>query len=155
MSLSEVMGAFASEVGIVDAEPDGMGAYHLDIDGMAVSFMEVGEYFAVWAEVGDVPPVGRERFYEMLMESMFPGEQSAGTAGSSFSVDPDLDKVCLHRFDALAVLTPESFKAILESFCNVLEQWRGVVADYREETPDRNRAEEVPAGEGLGEFMRV
>lgn len=156
MGLREIMEAFAAEVGVTDAKPDEMGSYHFNVDGMIVTFVEAGENLVTWAEVGEVPPVGHERFYRMLMESMFLGEQ---TAGGSFSIDPDSGKVYLQRFDALAALTLESFKAILEPFFDALEKWHDDVADFRDLAPDLENAEEAAAGESrefdLGSFMRV
>ena len=71
-----------------------------------------------------------------------------------FSVAPDGEMIFLQRFDALAALDYDGFKAMLEKFVNVLEEWRQAVAAFRNIEPAINDAKEENDAElrqlGLG-----
>ena len=81
------------------------------------------------------------------------------TGGSSLSVDPESEKVLLHRSDPLKALDFERFKSVLQKFVNVLEFWRRTLADFR---PVARRQAEAAQAEpdfehevSLGNFLRV
>ena len=160
MELKEIMEAFAAEAGLEDVTADGDGTYALSIDEMVVSFAEDSEAgrLVTFAEVGDTPAEGCERFYRLLLETMYRGE---ATGGATFSVPPDSDLICLQRFDSLENMDLAGFKAMLESFVNVLEDWKKSLADFREISPSLNAAKSEKAAEarelGLGTngFMQV
>ena len=160
MELKEIMEAFAAEAGLEDVTADGDGTYALSIDEMVVSFAEDSEAgrLVTFAEVGDTPAEGCERFYRLLLETMYRGE---ATGGATFSVPPDSDMICLQRFDPLENMDLAGFKAMLESFVNVLEDWRQALADFRDISPALNDVKEREADEvrqvGLGAegFMQV
>ena len=158
MEFDELMAGFVGKLGIEGAKPDAAGAWHFEIDGMSVSLLEVAETgeLLTWADVGEPPPEGRERLYRVLLESMFMGE---GTGGASFSIAHDDGRVRLHRVDSLAGLDFDRFMANLERFVNILEEWRGILADFREAAPEQVRkmaeaAEETRAF-GLGGFLQA
>ena len=158
MDFSELMTGFCSMLDIEGAEPDTDGAYHFEIDEMPVSFMELESLrqIVVWGDVGEMPPGSREQLYKALMEAMFMGE---GTGGSSFSIDRESGRVVLQHLAPLAVLDEDSFKAMVERFVNVLEEWRKLIADFRDVAPELERAAETAEEEnrnfGLGGFIQV
>lgn len=158
MELKELIGQFAKEVGITDAAADETGAFHFAIDDMTVSFEadEASGELATYAQVGELPPEGREQLYRLMMEAMFRGE---GTGGATLSIAPDSDRICLHRIDPLDALDLERFKAKLERFVNVLEEWRKLLADFRAVIPAVERAaaeaEEENREFERGGFMQV
>lgn len=134
MELKEIMGTFAAELGLEALEPDADGFFHLAVDEMTVSFAELKDagQLLTLAEVCEPPPATQSRLYRMLMEAMHMG---AATGGAMFSVAPDGEKIFLQRFDALAALDCDGFKAMLEKFVNVLEEWRQAVAAFRDIEP--------------------
>lgn len=154
MELKELMEAFAAEAGATGVEPDDAGAYHLGIDDMSVSFAAADGRLVTWAEVGEIPPAGRERLYLTLLESAFLG---AMTGGGAFSVDADTGRIFFQRLDALDALSLEGFKTMLETFVNILEDWRKIVADFRDVAPEQERKNETEDVRELdrGGFMRV
>ena len=160
MELKEIMEAFAAEAGLGDVTADGDGTYALSIDEMVVSFAEDSEAgrLVTFAEVGDTPAEGGERFYRLLLETMYRGE---ATGGATFSVPPDSDLICLQRFDSLKSMDLAGFKAMLESFVNVLEDWRKALADFRDVFPALNGVKEREAdgvrqaGLGTEGFLQV
>lgn len=158
MEFKELMGQFAATVGITDASADEMGAFHFAIDDMTVSLEadEMSGEMVTYAQVGELPPEGREHLYRLMMESMFRGE---GTDGATLSIAHDSDTVYLHRIDPLAVLDIEKFKSNLERFVNALEAWRNQLVDFCEVIPAVERAaaaaEEERRTFESGEFMQV
>lgn len=158
MELKGLMEGLAAEAAAVGIAPDEGGAYHLGIDGMRISFLEAGGRLAVWADVGEPPPEGRERLFRTLLESTFMGE---GAGGAAFAIDAKSGRVILQRIEASGVLDLIGFKAMLEKFVNVLEKWRKLVADFRDIAPSIDAAAEDEAAVerqlGLGEvgFLRV
>lgn len=158
MEFKELMAEFAQAAQIDRIDPDEDGCYRFDVDGMIVTLSEVaqtGDLF-MWAEVGELPPEGREALYRTLLEAQYMGR---ATGGSSLSVDPDSEKVFLHRSDPLRTLDFEGFKGKLQTFVNVLEVWRRTLVDYR---PVAGRQAEVLQAEvniereiSLGNFIRV
>ena len=158
MEYSELMQDFIRRLNVADARADADGAYHFVIDDMPISFMEVADRreLVVWGEVGELPPGNCARLYRTMLEAMFMGE---GTLGNAFSIDRESGRVCLQRIVPLAVLDPAGFRELVERFANVLEEWRKLVADFREVAPELERAEPMREGEtgnfGLGGFMRV
>lgn len=158
MEFEKLMQEFAAKAGLGELDPTGDGSCHVEIDDMVVAFIEVPEtrQLAMWAEVGEPPPEGRERIYRALMESMHMGRS---TGGSSFSIDPETGKVILFRLDPLPLLDLDAFTTTLERFVNVLEAWRKIVAGLAEVAPkiaaDENAAaEEARRMESSG-FLQV
>lgn len=130
MEFSDLMKEFGAKVGISDLAPDDENICRVDIDGMSIAFFGFAEADSVvtWAEVSEPPPEGEAMLYRVLMESMFMGQ---GTGGSAFSVEPSTGKIYLHRLDPLKILDLESFCQMLEKFVNTLEQWRKMIVDFR------------------------
>lgn len=160
MDLKDIMSAFAAESGIEVLEADANGTYHLGIDEMSVSFIEIPESgrIATRAEVCELPPEGRARLYQVMMEAMFMGR---ATGWAMFSVEPGGETIYLQRVDELSTMDLEGFKSMLEQFVNVLEEWKKLVSDFRDIAPEldsiQKGAEEESRQLGLGAegFMQV
>ena len=158
MEFKELIRSFGADVGIADLAPGPEGICTLNIDDMKVSFMEVPEnnQLVTWATVGELPPEGRERLYRALIEAMFMGQ---ATGGAVFSIQPNTEKLQLHRVDPLQLTDLASFKTMLENFANLLEQWRKLIVQYNAAAPkivaDEAAAVEESRQFGLGGFMQV
>ena len=158
MEFKELMGQFAAASGVTDAAADEMGAWHFSIDDMTVSFEadDMSGEMATYAEVGELPPEGREQLYRLMLESMFQGE---GTDGATLSIAHDSDTVYLHRINPLAILDLESFKSMLERFVNVLEECGKMLDEFRAVIPAVKSAEAEAEAErrelGSSGFMQV
>lgn len=124
----EIMDAFAARTGLAGLAPDAEGLYRFVVDGMelAVSALPDGRIVSL-AEVGDVPPEGREQFYRTLLGAMF---RLQGTNGAIFTVDEATDRVFLRRVDAAAP-DLDTLVVRLDGFVGVLSGWRQRVADFR------------------------
>ena len=157
MEFREIIRQLGAKIGIEDLAPDETNACHLSFDDMSVSFMEdpVSDTVVTWSEVCEPPADGADMLYRVLMEAMFMGR---GTAGSSFSIDPESGKIFLHRVDPAAMLDLDSFCAMTEKFVNTLEVWRRNITDFRPVAAairNADAAADKPLDLGAGGFMQV
>ena len=146
MRIDEIMTAFGAQFGLPDLAPDRDGAYHIDIDGMAVSVMEVVEsgQTVIWARVGELPSEGQGAFCRMLLEAMAPSGEADGAV---FSIQTDPNVIFLHRVEGLGAFDFDSFMSALSKFVDLLEKWRSRLADFRPEAEN--------ATEDESEFVRI
>lgn len=153
MELSEIMAAFAADIGLDGLEPDADGVFHLSVDDMSIKFAEIKgtRQLVTFAEVGEPPPGCRDNLYRVLMEAMFMGR---ATNGAMFSVPEGGETICLQRLDGLESLKLDDFKATLEAFVNDLERWKKFVAEFQdiatEIAADREREAAEVREIGLG-----
>ena len=158
MQLNEIISMFCTEFGVEGVQPDEDGAYALAIDDMTLSFAESGGTLVMASDVGELPAEGRERLYRLMLTAMH-GEDAAD--GAVFSVDDDRDMVVLHRRDELSTLTFETFKARLEKFVNLLEDWRKIfmgfvpLATAMDKEEARRSDENSSARLGVDGFVKV
>ena len=126
------MVAFGDMVGQPDLAADENGAYQLDIDGMPVLVMEVleSDLVVIWSRLGELPSEGRASLYRQMLAAMAPGGEAEGMV---FSFDRETSTLSLHRIENLRLLDFGGFKAALERFSDLLEKWRGQLADFRPE----------------------
>lgn len=129
MELDEIMKAFDAEIGIESVPADEDGAYHLQIDGIGVMVMTIGEgrQLGMFAEIGDPPAEGREILYRAMLESMAPG---GGCEGMTFSILHNSGRIALSRTDPLADTDYAAFRERLEKLVNTAEDWRRNIADF-------------------------
>lgn len=130
MHLPRLMKEFAKAANVDHIPHEEDGSYRLEIDGMLVTLSEVAhkEDLFMWAEVGALPPEGRETLCHTLLTADFMGQ---ATQGAVLSIDPDTETITLHRIDSFKGMDFEHFKTKLEHFVNVLETWRKTLEDYR------------------------
>ena len=154
MEVSEILSAFAADIGLDGLEPDADGVFHLGVDDMSIEFAELKEtrQLVTFAEVGEPPAGCRDRLYRVLMEAMFMGR---ATNGAMFSVPVGGETICLQRVDELATLELDGFKATLEAFVNDLERWKKFVAEFKDVAAAIDADKDQKAAElrkfGLGE----
>lgn len=158
MELTKIIEEFAKVAGIDRIEPEEDGCYRFEIDGMVVTLSEVAEKeeLFMWAEVGALPPEGREVLFHTLLSALFMGR---ATQGAVFSIDPDTETVVLHRVDSLKTMDFEGFKTKLEQFVNVLETWRKLLDEFRP-IAHHQQATKIEAADAeqqfsLGNFIRI
>lgn len=152
MTFDELMDEVGRKLGVELVTYDGMT--QLTIDDMAVSVSEIAELDAVVLNgvIGEPPPQGLAALHRAMLEANY---NFAGTAGATLSVNPANGELALTRLAPLAVLDADGFLSLLESFVNVLEAWRTLVADYRPDeagdAPERTRpsASLPQVGEGF------
>ena len=127
MTFDELVRAAGEKLGVELVTYDGMT--QVTIDDMAISVSEIAELDSVVLNgaLGEPPPQGLAALYRAMLEANY---GFAGTAGATLSVNPANGELTLTRLAPLALLDADGFLALLESFVNVLEAWRTLVADY-------------------------
>lgn len=140
--LQTLVDAFAAETGLGQAEPDANGFYHFfnDDGQMSVGPAEDGG-IVLLAEVGDVPPEGREQFYRLLLEAMYGLSE---TKGATFLVVRNTEKILLRQVVSAARAVSEPLADRLNAFADLQAEWSRRIADFTPsiETEDREGAEE-------------
>ena len=123
MTFEDLVAAFADKLGIGGLNRED-GVCAVEIDGMVVSIVHVGEADAVvlHGTVGDAPPEAEGRFAEMLLRA---NHMFDGTSGATFSQDAVTKRYALQRSLPLALATE------LEKFANSLERWKKLLEDFR------------------------
>ena len=129
MTFEDLVAAFAEKLGIGGLNRED-GVCAVEIDGMVVSIVHVGEADAVvlHGTVGDAPPEAEGRFAEMLLRA---NHMFDGTSGATFSQDAVTKRYALQRSLPLALLDADSLATELEKFANSLERWKKLLEDFR------------------------
>ncbi len=158
MDFGELMGRFGEDFGLEGFGPGEDGAWSVEIDGMPISFVELADppRVRMTAPVCDLPEKGVGAFSQVLLEAMFMGR---ATGGAHFFVEQGEPMVFLQRTDPLPALDLEGFKAVLERFVNILEQWRQLGSEFRATGMDLDKVRLAAAQEAqqmsADGFMRV
>ena len=130
MDLQLQVNAFADETGLGPIEPDQNGFYHFIADedmSVSVGATADGE-IVLLTEVGDVPPEGREQFYQMLLEAMYGLRE---TRGATFQIVSNPEKVLLRQVVSAARAASEPLADRLNALADLQAEWRRRVADFR------------------------
>jgi len=128
MEASELVANLASRLGI-ELEP--WESCSFDADGIVVSINHLADAgaLALSSDLGEPPPEKLEGLYKALLGA---NHMFAGTAGATFSLDPDTSRITLFIALPVASLDGDSFAKAVETFVNTAEMWTKVIADYRE-----------------------
>ena len=153
MEFNELIKGLSEKLGLGLSPQDDVCV--LGIDDMQVTLQALNEVdlLSTYGEIGEPPPQGLEQLLTAMLNA---NHLFQGTAGATISRDPETGKFYLCRCEALSILTVERLMESLETFVNVLETWRKLVADYRPSDPAAGSAytEEPPPFGGDG-FMAV
>lgn len=152
MTFDELIENFGKTCGVELSATD--GAVALEIDGMAVTVQEVPERDAlvVTGDVGEPPPEGLEALMTAMLEANY---LFLGTGGGALARNPETGRFHLCRLASLASLDDAGFAALMETFSNVLETWRKMLADYRPAVAADATAAADAGASPFGAFMQV
>ena len=105
------------------------GEVALEIDGMPVLLAEGdGTAILMTGLVGDAPSEGGEVFANLLLEGTM---SLMDTKACALARNPETGAYALVARIPQAELTFDAFSEELASFVNTLEQWRGILEDFR------------------------
>ena len=147
MDFAKLISDFAERHGIADLAADDNAAA-LDVDGIVITLVAVGDSLSVSADIGEPPSEGRADFADLLLEANLQSD-------AFFAKEHENGTYILVRRLSLPTLDSDSFDTALEALVNLAETWRRLLADFR---PAANaaaeRAEEVPQF-GANGFVQV
>ena len=147
MDFAKLISDFAERHGIADLAADDNAAA-LDIDGIVITLVAVGDTLSVSADIGEPPAEGRADFAELLLEANLQSD-------AFFAKEHESGTYILVRRLSLPTLDPESFDIALEALVNLAETWRQLLADFRPAAKAAaEQAEEIPQF-GANGFVQV
>ena len=123
MDFPELISSFAERHGIANLVAEDNAAA-LDIDGIVVTLVGVGDALSISAEIGEPPAEGRADFAELMLEANLQSE-------AFFAREHESGTYSLVRRFALPTLAADAFDTALETFVNLAETWRRLLADFR------------------------
>ena len=123
MEFEKLISDFAERHGIANLAAEDNAAA-LEVDGIVVTLVSVGDALSVSAEIGEPPSEGRPEFAELMLEANLQSE-------AFFAKEPERGAYVLVRRLPLAMLDAGAFDAALEAHVNLAETWRRLLADFR------------------------
>ncbi len=122
-SLGERLGAEIEDAG---------GAAAVEVDGVPVILRDAGDILLLHAEVGEIPPDGRESILAAAMEANWLYE---GTGGGTLAVNPADGRLHLEKYTWFDRLVPDDTLSMIERFVATVETWRKILSDYHGAPP--------------------
>ena len=145
---------FGAAIGIPDLQLDEDYRCNMMFDEVPVSF-ELGdgdESIYIYSLLGHVPDDGLEQFYAELLHANY---ISAGSGGSTLSVDSQSGSVVLLREERLELLRLARLESVVEQFVNVAEGWMSRLGGGGANEVGASRDASVPEHRPPGGVMRV
>jgi hypothetical protein len=135
MTIDEVLTQLGTRLGLM-LKLDSQNCCRLVFDGEVDVDLEVPaddrSRLFLHTVVGNVPSLGRETFYETLLDA---NRFGSGVGAAVLSVDPMRQEVLLHRALALDALGVDEITAALEDFVARTVSWTERVRDFRPLSP--------------------
>ena len=147
MEFEKLISDFAERHSIANLAAENNAAA-LEVDGIVVTLVTVGDVLSVSAEIGEPPAEGKAGFSELMLEANLQSE-------AFFAKEPERGAYILVRRLPLQTLDAESFDSSLEALVNLAETWRRLLADFRPVAKAAaERTEEAPQF-GANDFVQV
>ena len=147
MDFTQLIADFAERHSIANLVAEDNAAA-LDVDGIVITLVAVGDALSISADIGEPPSEGRAEFAELMLEANM-------QSGAFFAKEPESGAYVLVRRLQLPELGAESFDAALEELVNLAETWRRLLADFRPVAKAAaERTEELPQF-GANGFVQV
>jgi len=121
-----------------DLALDGKGCCCFRADGIVVTIADIPDVGAILlsADLGGWPPDHPEALYEAMISAQY---RFQGTAGGSFSINPENGRFEFCRPLAVKLLDADSFYELVETFVTSVETWATIIREYRGEDDARDR----------------
>ena len=123
MEFQQLIADFAERHGIANLVAEDNAAA-LEVDGIVITLVAVGDALSITAGIGEPPSEGRAEFAELLLEANLQSE-------AFFAKEPESGTYVLVRRLPLLALDGASFDAALEQVVNLAETWSRLLADFR------------------------
>ena len=147
MEFQQLIADFAERHSIANLVAEDNAAA-LEVDGIVITLVAVGDALSISADIGEPPSEGRAEFAELMLEANLQAE-------AFFAKGPENGAYVLVRRLPLPALDGESFDAALEALVNLAETWRRLLADFRPVAKAAaERTEELPQF-GANGFVQV
>lgn len=152
MTFKELLESLSARLG-AEVEDAG-GAAAISIDGATVVLQDAGELLLLRAEIGELPPEGRE---ELLAAALEANWLYQGTGGGTLALDPATGRLNLESYNWPERLGADGAFEALERFASGVAAWRRILADYvpPAAAPAAPAPAGAPAAASAGDFLAV
>ena len=123
MDFQQLIADFAERHGIADLAAED-NAVALEVDGIVITLVAVGDVLSISADIGEPPSDGRAEFAELMLEANLQSD-------AFFAKEPEKGVYILVRRLQLQLLDGDAFDSALEALVNLAETWRSLLADFR------------------------
>ena len=147
MDFQQLIAGFAERYGIANLAAEDNAAA-LEVDGIVITLVAVGDALSISAGIGEPPSEGRAEFAELLLEANLQSE-------AYFAKEPESGAYVLVRRLPLLALEGASFDAAVEALVNLAETWRRLLADFRPVAKAAAENAEVAPQFGASGFVQV
>ena len=123
MEFEEIRKALEEEFGpdaLVRNEQDGVDVGLDEGVVMSVIAEPTSREVVLFAEIGELPDVGREEFYEQALKANW---LFTGGSGAVVAINPENSALSLNRTHPMNALDKETFLALVRSFVETYELW--------------------------------
>lgn len=126
MELEELITKFCEGAGLEGVSPmNGVWKFSADGNVFGATADESGENVWLFGEINGVNPEKKDALVKAAMEANY---FHRGTAGATFSLNPDTGALTLVASRNLDALDDDAFFAFIETFVNSLSVWNGIAA---------------------------
>lgn len=123
MNIEDILKELGGQMGLPNLKLDSNKVCRLIFDKKYTVDIEASEDLKtvhIYSALCIIPPEGREKLYEVLLEANLFGR---GTGGAAFGLDLELGEILLSRTLIMEKTDYQDFVNILESFVNHVEAW--------------------------------
>ena len=130
MEFEELLAHLSKASGLGPLKPDELHMVQFDAGGsvLTISGDPLTRNLVLYSEIGDLPPEGREAFYEQALKANW---LLKGGGGAVLAINPDTDILTLNRMHPMELLDGEGFVNLVRLFLEVLYSWRKLASDWR------------------------
>ena len=160
MSFDEMISLLSKAIGIELQIVDGFCGFKAgdpedDVGSVNIMISNVEERgeILLYADLGNVPPEGREDFYRTLLEA---NNLFQNTAGATLSVENGTGLIRLQLRENSSIFTNNAEERV-GSFVETALTWKKIVVDYRASRNESKPTEEplLDNSSFMGAFMQV
>lgn len=133
MLFDTLIKALSEKLGLELVVEKGVCAF--EVDGVVVFLqnLEENEMLLMHADLGQLPPEGREKLYRTMLEA---NHLYRGTSGATLSCERNNEHFQLQRHDWLQRLDEQTFFTLLDNFLDTVKFWYDVVGKFHPDSDE-------------------
>lgn len=130
MRLEELIDHLGEVIGDKSVSLDANKHVAFTFEDVILHLYKVPEHgaFLAHADIGELPQDGREAFMEQVLRTNW---NFQGTGGANLAINNKNGKLALSQYWFEETMTKEKFIEVLNRFLQVIQDWEGILRDYR------------------------
>ena len=151
MEFTRLIESLAEKLGIEITDEGGAAA--VGIDGLTVILHQADEeLLLLHADLGEVPPAGRDALAVAAMRANFLYQ---GTGGSTLAINPHNGHLHIQKYNWLDRLDADKALDTLSRFADTSLKWQKLLSDYSSLNDAEADGAQPNDAVAFGEFMKV